>query len=129
MRWRVALSSVLVAAALLAPVSPVSAAPARHHGATATIAYTTSPPYAFYGKVTSGPDPCFVGRKVQLLLGPPGSQEVVATDTTSSNGDWYVTLENPLAGHYQAKVLKRTYKAHGKRQVCDAARSPGVDDI
>lgn len=128
MRRRVALSSVLITAALLAPGSPVSAAPARHHGATATIAFTTQPPYAFYGKVTSGPDPCVVGRKVQLLQGPPGSQEVAATDTTSSNGDWYVTLENPQAGHYQAKVLKKIYKAHGKRHVCDAARSPGVDD-
>jgi hypothetical protein len=129
MRWRVALSSVLIAAALLAPGSPASAAPVRHHGATATIAFTTQAPYAFYGKVTSGPDPCVVGRKVQLLQGPPGSQEVAATDTTSSNGDWYVTLENPQAGHYQAKVLTKLYKAHGKRHVCDAARSSGVDDI
>jgi ABC-type sugar transport system substrate-binding protein len=128
MRWRVALSSVVITASLLAPGSPASAASARHHGATATIAFTTQSPYAFYGKVTSGPDPCVVGRKVQLLQGPPGSQEVAATDTTSSNGDWYVTVDNPQAGHYQAKVFEKTYKAHGKLHVCDAARSPGVEN-
>jgi hypothetical protein len=126
---RLALSSVLIAAALLVPGSPASAAGTRHHTTTATIAFTGAMPVAFYGKVTSGPDQCVVGRKVQLLMGPPGSQEVIATDTTSSNGDWYVTVENPLAGHYQAKVLRKAYKAHGKRHVCDAARSPGVDDV
>ena len=118
-----------LSAAQLPPGSPAAAAGTRHHSATATIAFTTQQPYAFYGKVSSGPGQCVVGRKVQLLMGPTGSQEVIATDTTSSNGDWYVTIENPLAGHYQAKVLKKTYKAHGKRQVCDTTRSPGVDDI
>jgi hypothetical protein len=105
------------------------AASVRHHSSDVTIAFTTAPPYAFFGKVTSSAPRCAVGRKVVLLMGPPGSQSVVASDTTSSNGDWYVTLENPLAGHYQAKALRKAYKVNGKRHVCDAARSPGVDDV
>ncbi len=126
MKGRLAFAAALVGFGLVTSGASALAPAARHHTASATIMFTSE---AFFGKVASSATRCEVGRKVELLMGPTGLQEVVASDVTSSNGDWYVTLDAPQAGHYQAKVLRKTYKVHGRRHVCDPARSPGVDDV
>jgi hypothetical protein len=123
------LKTPLFAALLLALAVPASASSTRHHASTVTINLLPGSSDTFYGQVSGGPKRCLVERKVLLELGPAGVKPaVVGSDTTSSNGDWLVSLENPQAGEYRAVALRTTYKAHGVRHVCDREASPRLLD-
>jgi hypothetical protein len=120
--------STLTAAAL-ALVVPAPAGAARHHASTVTINLFPGSSDTFYGNVSGGPRRCWVGRKVLLEQGPAGEKpSIVGSDVTSSNGDWFISLVNPQAAEYRAVALRKAYKAHGVRHVCDRAASPRLLD-
>jgi hypothetical protein len=103
---------------------------AKHHERTVLFTLGTGDPQEFYGSLTGGPKPCWVGRKVILQLGPAGEKpEAVGSDLTSTNGDWYLTVEAPLAGYYRGFAPRFEYKHHGVKHVCDAAASPRVLNV
>jgi hypothetical protein len=105
------------------PVASASAG-ATHHNSRVTIALSSGPSPSFIGPVHSPQPRCFKSRTVKLLLGPPGSQEVVGEDVTDGDGSWEVSVANNFrAGTYQAKAVRKVYRRHGHRHICDAAKS------
>jgi hypothetical protein len=99
---------------------PAAASAAKHHSRMVSFTLGTGSPQEFYGSLTGGPKPCWVGRKVILQLGPAGEKpEAVGYDITSTNGDWYLTVDAPQAGYYRAFAPRFAYKRHGVRHVCD----------
>jgi hypothetical protein len=121
---------LLLAGVTLAFVPAASASTAAvHHPSTVTIALDSGPPPTFIGFVHSPQSRCFKSRTVKLLLGPPGSQEIVGEDVTSSDGSWAVDVSsNFRAGTYQAKATRKVFRRHGRRHVCDAAKSPPLTE-
>src|SRR3954447_7735673 len=110
-------------------IFPASPRPARHHSSTATINLFPGSSDTFYGKVSGGPTRCWFDREVDLELGPAGvDPTIVGADITSTNGDWFVSLRSPQAGEYWAVALRKTYKVHGVRHICDRAVSPRLLD-
>jgi hypothetical protein len=108
---------------VLLPVASASAA-ATHHSSSVTIALNSGPPPSFIGFVHSQQPRCFKSRTVKLLLGPSGSQEVVGEDVTNGDGSWEVSVANNFrAGTYQAKAVRKVYRHHGHRHICDTAKS------
>jgi hypothetical protein len=111
------------------PAASASSASVRHHPSSVTIALDSGPPATFIGFVHSPQSRCFKSRTVKLLLGPPGSQEVVGQDETSGDGSWAVDVSsNFRAGTYQAKATRKVFRRHGRRHVCDAAKSPPLTE-
>jgi hypothetical protein len=120
-----------LAALALAPALaiPASASAARHHTSTVTINLFPGSSESFYGQVSGGPTRCWVDRKILLERGPAGVEpSIVGADKTSTGGDWFVSLDSPLAGEYRAVAPPRAYRAHGVRHVCDRAVSPRLLD-
>ncbi len=123
------LGGTLLAAGLLLSSVAGSQAATHHHAATVNIKLLNDTPHGYYGRVSSGPEKCRVGRKVILQHGPSGIRETVGSDVTSSEGDWLVALDAPMAGEYRAVALPRHYKVHGHKHVCDRAVSPVINDV
>jgi|tagenome__1003787_1003787.scaffolds.fasta_scaffold20924478_3 hypothetical protein len=117
---------VLLLAGLTLACIPAAfaSATATHHSSSVTIALDSGPPANFFGFVHSRQPRCFKARTVKLLIGPSGSQEVVGQDVTKGDGSWEVSVEsNFRAGDYQAKAVRKVFQRHGRRHVCDAAKS------
>jgi hypothetical protein len=115
--------------ASLSLVPTAAAKPTPHHNSSVTInVLSDSTVRGYYGRVSSGPKQCEVGRRVILRLGPGGDQVDVGSDVTSSEGDWLIAFDAPLAGHYQAFAPRTAYHRHGIKHVCDAAKSPRILD-
>jgi hypothetical protein len=101
-----------------------ASAATTHHSSSVTIAFDSGPPPAFIGFVHSPQPRCFKSRTVKLLLGPSGSQEVVGQDLTDGSGSWEVSVAQDFrAGDYQAKATRKVFRRHGRRHVCDPAKS------
>ena len=105
------------------PAASANAA-AVHHKSTVTIDYDGS----FFGIVDSRAARCVRSRTVQLLYSSSetGKAEVLGTDVTDGYGNWRINPGKIQSGFYRAKATRKVYRRHGRRHVCDPAKSQFV---
>jgi len=120
------LATVIVSSLVMA--AGVTAA-GRHESSTVTIQVFNGPPPGLFGKVSSSAGPCAHSRKVLVFLGPRATHQLVGSDITSSNGDWFVAPDGEQAGRYQAFARRKTYTRHGHSHVCDPEKSPSILNV
>jgi hypothetical protein len=80
----------------------------------------------FKGRVKSPNIACRTDRSVRLMLRMPGPDLKVSV-TPSFGQHWRLGLDNPVAGEYYARVVKRSEGTAGTIYVCRPDSSPTVD--
>jgi hypothetical protein len=94
---------------------------------TVTIRITAQQGAAvFKGHVASPNIACRTNRTVRLMQRQPGPDLKVSVTPTYGR-DWRIGLDNPIAGKYYARVVKRSEGTAGTIYVCRPDSSPSVN--